>query len=312
MTDAQKGILAIIATCVIWGFSGIYYKMLSHVPPLEVLAHRTVWSVFFLGLVILFKGRVGEVISVLRKPKEVAILVLSALMISMNWFGFIYSIQVGWAVEASLGYYIFPLVAVALGFLFLGERFSFPKAFAIILALIAVLTLSFGLGVTPWISLLLAGTFGLYGFLKRGVNAGPVLSVFIEVLLILPITLIWLYGVHSLGWQGVVETQGGFFGSNVKDTALLAFSGVITGGPLILFSYASKRLTYSTIGLIQYLNPTIQFFVAAVIFGEIITKWHAIAFPLIWIGLAFFSWESWRQDRSARKRSTRAGTSSTT
>ena len=301
-----------IATCVIWGFSGIYYKLLSHVPPLEVLAHRTVWSAFFIGLVILITGRLGEVVAVFRKPKEIAVLMLSALMISANWFGFIYSIQVGWAVEASLGYYIFPLVAVALGFLFLGERFSLSKGVAITLALIAVLILSFGLGVTPWISLLLAGTFGLYGFLKRGVNAGPVLSVLIEVMLLLPIVLIWLYGVHALGWQGVVKTQGGFFGGGVKDTALLAFSGILTGGPLILFSYASKRLAYSTIGLIQYLNPSIQFFVAAVIFGEIVTKWHAIAFPLIWIGLAFYSLESWRQDRSARKRSIRAGTSSTT
>ena len=307
MNDTLKGILAMAAASMIWGLSGMYYKLLAHIPPIEVLSHRSIWSLIFFGALLLATGRTRELFSVLRDGKSLRLLALSAIMISLNWFGFIYSIQIGWAMEASLGYYIFPLVAVALGFLLLGERFRPVQGIAIGLATLAVLALSFGLGVTPWISLFLAGTFGIYGLLKRQVNAGGVMSVFIEVLLLFPLALIWLIGVHKFGWQGQ-----GAFGMNWADSALLVFSGILTGTPLVLFSYAAKRLPFSTLGLIQYLNPTLQFLVAVLVFGEVFTKWHAIAFPMIWIGLAIYSWEVWRQDKSARKRAIKAGTSSTT
>lgn len=307
MNDTTKGIFAMAAASMIWGLSGMYYKLLAHVPPIEVLSHRSIWSLIFFGALLVATSRIPELLNVLRDTKSLRLLAISAIMISLNWFGFIYSIQVGWAMEASLGYYIFPLVAVALGFLLLGERFRPVQGIAIGMATIAVLALSFGLGVTPWISLFLAGTFGIYGLLKRKVNAGGVMSVFVEVLLLSPLALIWLIGVHGFGWQGQ-----GVFGTNWADSALLIFSGILTGTPLVLFSYASKRLPFSTLGLIQYLNPTLQFLVAVLIFGEAFTKWHAIAFPMIWIGLAIYSWEVWRQDKSARKSSIKAGTSSTT
>lgn len=292
---------------VIWGLSGMYYKLLAHVPAMEVLAHRSLWSLVFFGLLLILRGRFHEIITLLSNRRAVALLATSAVMISLNWFAFIYSIQVGWAVEASLGYYIFPLVAVALGFIIFGERFGPVQAVAIALAAIAVLVLSLGLGVTPWVSLFLAATFGIYGLIKRQVSAGGVLSVFVEVLLLSPIAIIWLFGVHQLGWQ-----DGGFFGASWRDSLLLAFSGILTGTPLFLFSYASKRLPYATIGLIQYVNPTLQFLVAVLVFGEAFTKWHAIAFPIIWVGLALYSVEVWRQEKSSRKRASSVGTSSTT
>ncbi len=311
MKEATKGILALVLACTIWGLSGLYYKLLSHVPPLEVLAHRTLWSMAFFGVVILLNGRLSEVKQVFRDYRTLGIIAVTAVMISLNWFGFIFSIQSGWAVEASLGYYIFPLVAVILGYIMLGERFGPAQIVAIILALIAVLTLSFGLGATPWISLFLAITFGIYGLLKQRVNAGPVLSVFVEVLLISPLAAIWLFGVHTFGWTGI-GNGGSVFGSDLRLSLILVFSGILTGGPLILFSYASKRLKYSTVGLVQYLNPTLQFFVAVLVFNEVFTQWHAIAFPLIWTGLGIYSWQSWRQERSSRRASDTFNTQTST
>lgn len=147
----------------------------------------------------------------------------------------------------------------------------------------------------------LAATFGIYGLLKQRVKSGPVLSVFVEVLLIAPLAAIWLLGVHTLGWTGIGE-GGAIFGTDYRLSLILMFSGVLTGGPLILFSYALKRLKLSTVGLVQYLNPTLQFSIAVLIFNEAFTQWHAIAFPLIWIGLGIYSLQSLRQERSMRKR----------
>lgn len=308
MSEALKGVLAMIAACIVWGLSGMYYKLLEHIPPLEVLSHRTIWSFVFFGIVLLFQRRLPQIISTLKNRQLVLMLAFSAIMISANWFTFILSIQKGLAMESSLGYYIFPLVAVVLGYFVLGERFSTVKIIAILIAFVAVVTLGIGLGNPPWISLILALTFGAYGLLKKQMSIGPVISVFIEVLLLAPIALIWLIGVHNFGWSG----QVGVFGTSWRDSVLLMLSGILTGGPLILMSYAARRISLSTLGLVQYLNPTLQFLVATFVFMEPFTKWHAIAFPLIWLGLLIYSLENWRQEKSARKRDITVGTSSTT
>jgi len=314
MSDRTKGITAMIGACIIWGLSGIYYKQLAHVPPLEVLSHRTIWSLAFFIIILSIQRRIPEVWRILRTPRTVAMLTLSAIMISANWFVFILSIQMGCAMQASFGYYIFPLVAVTLGYLVLGERLSAGQKTAVAIAAVAVILLGVGLGNPPWISLILAITFGAYGLIKKQLAVGAAISVAIEVLVLSPIALFWLFGAHNLGWSGMAEIDRsvGVFGSNLSDSLLLMFSGVLTAIPLILFSYAARRVSLSAIGLVQYLNPTLQFLVATFIFSEGFTKWHAIAFPLIWTGLAIYSLDSLRQERSARKRSIKAGTSSTT
>jgi chloramphenicol-sensitive protein RarD len=283
MTEARKGVLAIVAAATIWGLSGIYYKALAAVPPLEVLSHRTLWStVFFLG-VLAAQGRVREAAGLLARPREWAPLVASAAMIAVNWLLFIAAVQQGRALEASLGYYIFPLLAVALGFLVLGERFTARQSAAIGLAAVAVVVLALGQGAAPWTALALAGSFGAYGLVKNRVRVGPVMSVFLETLLIAPLALLWL---AALG--------GGAFGRDWGTSLMLAFSGPLTGGPLMLFSFAARRIPYATVGLVQYLNPTLQFAVAVALFGEPFSVWHAVAFGLIWAGLALYSWGSWR------------------
>ncbi|SIO29175.1 chloramphenicol-sensitive protein RarD [Rhodovulum sp. ES.010] len=310
--EARNGVLAMVGACVIWGLSSMYYKLLAHVPPLEVLGHRTLWSLVFFGLVLAAQGRLTEIARLVARPRALAVVFLAALAISTNWFFFIFSIQTGHAVEASLGYYIFPLVAVALGFAFLGERHSAAKWVAVAMACIAVAGLTWGLGVAPWASLALAGTFGIYGLLKRAVPAGPVVSVTTEVLLLAPLALVWLWGVHAQGWTGLTGRHLATFGHDLSDSLLLMLSGPLTATPLILFSYASKRVSYATVGLVQYLNPTLQFLVATMVFREAFTPWHGFAFALIWAALALYSAESLRQERASRRASISVGTSGTT
>jgi chloramphenicol-sensitive protein RarD len=308
MSEPVKGVLAVVLACTIWGLSGLFFRAIAQVPPAEVLAHRVIWSVAFLGAVLVAQGRLGELAEAARRGRNWAVLCTTSLLIAANWFGFVVAIQSGRGLEASLGYYVFPLVAIALGYLVLGERFSRLQAAAIALALAAVAALTLGLGAPPWIALLLATTFGCYGLLKNRLGLGPVISVFFETAILAPLALVWLSGLHGGAWIDPSGRPGGFFlGDDPRTTVLLALSGpLMTGGPLILFSYAARRIRLATLGLVQYLNPTLQFVVAVLAFGETFTIWHAVAFPMIWAGLALYSWQAWRLDRAARRTKTSA------
>lgn len=303
MTEAGKGVAALIAACTIWGLSGLFYKFLAHVPPIEILAHRTLWSLVFFTLLLLLQGRMGQLRLALGSPRSLAIVLFAALMISINWFIFILSIQIGRATEASLGYYLFPLVAVLIGRAVFAERLSRMQALAVGLATLAVTILTLGLGVAPWIALILSVSFGLYGLVKKRLSAGPVVSVTAEVLVLAPIACVVLLMAHR---------DGGAFGADLKDSLLLMMSGIQTAGPLMLFSYASKRVRMGTVGLIQYINPTLQFIVAVVIFLEPFQGWQIIAFALIWVALALYSAASVSLERAARRARVKASTSSTT
>jgi chloramphenicol-sensitive protein RarD len=304
MTEAGKGVVALIAACTVWGLSGLYYKLLSHVPPIEILAHRTIWSLVFFAMILLVQGRLSALVAALGSARAVAIVVFAALMISTNWFVFILSIQIGQATEASLGYYLFPLVAVGIGRVAFGERLNRMQGLAVGLAAIAVTVLTLGLGAAPWIALVLSVSFGLYGLVKKRLSVGPVVSVTAEVLVLTPVALVVLYLTHRTG--------GGAFGADLGDTLLLMFAGILTAGPLMLFSYASKRVRMGTVGLVQYINPTLQFIVAVMIFAEPFTTWHLIAFALIWAALALYSAASIALERTARRDRVNASTLSTT
>lgn len=312
MSDAQKGVLAIVSASCIWGLSALYYRFLLHVPPLEVLAHRTVWSMVFFALVLAFQGRLSDLLYVYADRKRLLLILVSGLMISINWFMFIFSIQIGRAVESSFGYYIFPLIAVLFGVVLLGEKMTRAKWAAVGLASLAVLTLSFGLGGLPLISLLVAVTFGIYGLIKSQLDIGPVLSTSAEVLLLTPLALIWLGGVHWGGWTGLNGVNVGAFGNSWPETIGLIMAGPVTAIPLLLFSYASRRVSLSTVGLVQYLNPTLQAMVAVLVLGERFTPWHGVAFPLIWLGLGIYSFAAIGLERAARKAARVSGTVSMT
>ncbi len=302
MTDGAKGILAMIAACTVWGLSGIYYKLLDHVPPLEILGHRTIWGLVFFLVVLGAQGRLHALPTAMKTGRAFATIAFAALLISVNWFVFISSIQLGHATEASLGYYMFPLAAVFFGAIFYRERLNRAQLVSVGLAAVAVIVLSAGLQVAPWVSLLLAITFALYGAVKKSLATGPVISVTAEVTLLAPLALGWLIMVHLRG--------EGHFGAGAGTSLMLMFSGVLTAVPLILFSYAARRASLATIGLVQYLNPTLQFLVATLIFREAFTVWHAVAFAIIWTALAIYSASSLRQSRAAR-RARAAGASGT-
>jgi chloramphenicol-sensitive protein RarD len=304
MTEGQKGVLGMVLASTVWGLSSLFYKLLDHVPPLEVLSHRTLWSCLFFLAVLLLQGRIGRVRLVLTDRQAIPLILVAALTIAANWFCFILAIQIGMATEASLGYYIFPLVAVLLGVLVFREHLSRSQALAVGLATLAVVLLTLGLGVAPWISLLISATFGLYGMLKKKLDVGPVVSVTVEVLLLTPVALIVLFAQWQSG-QGV-------FGMNLQDSLLLMLSGPLTATPLMLFSAAAHRVSLSTVGLVQYLNPTLQFLCAVLVFREPFGLWHAIAFALIWTALAIYSVSAIRQERAARRQASASAGVSTT
>jgi chloramphenicol-sensitive protein RarD len=302
MRRETAGLLMMLGACSIWGLSPLYYALLKHIPALDVLAHRVVWSfVFFSGLLAL-QRRLGEV-AFLFAPRRIGWVVLAAAMISVNWFLFIWSVGQARVTEASLGYFIFPLVSVVLGALFFGERLTRREMAAVALAAAAVGLLTLGLGVAPWISLTLAATFGVYGALKKRLAAGPVVSVTGEVLVTLPIALIVLW--DSPAGPGAVMSGA----MPLRDLALLVVSGPLTAGPLVLFSGAARRLRLATVGLMQYINPTLQFIAAVAILGEPLGFWYGVAFPMIWVALGLYSAAVIAQERS---RAMAAATSSAT
>ena len=285
ISDVSKGIAAIVAAALTWGLAPLYYRLLNDIPPIDILCHRILWSFVFFALVLAARRRLPELGCAVSDRSQVWLILLASIFVSFNWFFFIYAIQVGKLTEASLGYYIYPLVSVVFGYVLFRERFSPLQWAAVGLVTLAVATLTWGLGVVPGISLVLATSFSAYGAVKKKLSTGPLVSVTAEVLLLLPLVLGWLM----------------FFSSTADLTpgalALLVLSGPLTGAPLILFSYAAKKVRLATMGLISYLNPTLQFLVAALIFVEPVTGWHMSALAMIWIALAAYSWVAWRQDR---------------
>lgn len=288
MTAARSGVWMVLAACVVWGVAPLYYRFLGRVPAAELMAHRSVWSLVIFGAMLGGQGRLATLTGLWRNP-EFGRIALAAALISFNWFTFIWAVQRGHAVEAGLAYYIFPLMAVVLGVLTLGERLSRLQGLAVALATLAVAVLTWGLGVAPWLALALAASFAAYSRIKRGLVTAAAVTVTAEVALITPPALAWLIWLEVSG-QGA-------FGHDLQASLLLPVAGLITAGPLILFSWGAQRVRLSTLGLAQYLNPTLQIGCATLIMGDAFTAWHAGALALVWAALVLYSAESWRQER---------------
>ena len=275
MTQPVKGAIAMLLACLTWGFAPLYYSFLSHLGPEEILSHRTLWSVVTFVSVIAVTGRRRETLRVLKLPKTMALILLAGVMIGINWYVFIFSVGAGRVTESSLGYYIFPLVMVLLGLVVFRETLSKLQWMSVALAVIAVIVLTYGLGRAPWLAMIISFTFGIYGLLKRIIKVDSVISVTLEVVFLLP------FAVAYLCWFGSMP--------DAPTLALLMFSGLITAGPLMLMTYATQTVRMATVGLVQYLNPVLQFFCAIVLLGEVLTSWHMIAIGLIWTALAFYT-----------------------
>ncbi|MBM7844877.1 EamA family transporter RarD [Herpetosiphon giganteus] len=282
----KRGILYAAGAYACWGFFPLYWKMLSSVPALEILAHRMAWSLIFVGFLVLIRGQMGQFLQVLRNRRTVLIYATSAFLLGINWYVYIWAVNANHVVESSLGYFINPLVNVGLGMLFLGERVRRWQGIAIGLATIGVIYLSVALGVLPWIALALAFTFGFYGLIRKTAALDSLQGLALETVV--------FFG-PAAGYLLWLETQGkaAFGHQSWTVTLLLAGAGIVTAIPLLLFAAGARQIPMTTLGLLQYINPTMQFSLGVLLYHEPISGAKLIGFAIIWIALALYSLESY-------------------
>ena len=276
------GAFAALAAFSIWGFIPLYFKAVSHLPAFEILAHRIVWTVFFVGMLIIITGNFKNVHAVFANRKLLATLLLSSLQISLNWLVFIWAISHDMVLQSSLGYFINPLVNVALGLIFLKERLRLLQWVAVGLSVIGVGNLIIQHGTIPWVALTLAISFGLYGLVRKIAVVDAQTGLFVETTIILPPVLAYLIYIGIKG-------TGAFNPMDIQLTGLLMMAGLMTATPLVLFAIAAKRLLLSTIGFFQYIAPTGHFLLAVFLYNEPFTDAHKVTFVLIWMALAIYT-----------------------
>lgn len=280
--DATRGFAYAFAAYLLWGFLPLYMKAVSHIPPLEIVAHRILWSVPVAGVVLLVLGRTGDIRAAFRHPRTLLMAAVTAAIISVNWAVYVWAISADRTVETALGYYINPLVSMLLGAMLLGERFNRTQLVALGLATLAVVILTVEAGGLPWVSLALAFSFAAYGYLRKTLPVGPSQGFFLEVLLLSVPCLAYLGWLHAAG-------EGHFLDSSFNFWMLLA-SGPVTAIPLILFAFGAKLLRISTIGIMQYIAPTMIAIIGVFVFGEPFGPYRLLAFALIWCALALYTW----------------------
>jgi len=288
------GSLYAVGCYSIWGVLPVYWKWLSALPATTILAHRIVWSVLFSALLLSATRRWRELRAVLSGRETVVPLLASSLLIGCNWLVFIWAVNHARVLETSLGYYLTPLVNVALGRALLGERLAPLQMAAVGLAAAAVVQLVAGVTEVPWVALVLATTFAFYGLVRKIAPVSPIPGLAVETLLLSPVALGYLVFL-------AVRGPGAFPAGQPREVALLLSTGVVTATPLLLFAAAARRLPLSTLGFFQYIGPSITLVVAIVSFGEPFTHRQAVTFGLIWLALALFSFASVRLQREARR-----------
>lgn len=290
-TDGRRqGVILGLFCYIVWGFFPVYFKSVQVVPPVEMVSHRIIWSLAFLLIPIAWKGMWPEIAAVLKRPKVLAALGATTLLIACNWLVFVYAVSSGEVLQSSLGYFINPLVSVLLGFLFLKERLERAQWISLLLVTAGVLYLTLEYGRIPWVSLLLAITFGLYGLIRKALHVEPLAGLTVETLLLAPLALLYLVHLDRSG-------TGIFLAKSRNLDLLIPLSGVVTAVPLLMFAAAAKKLRLATIGFLQYITPTIHFILAVTVYGEIFTKTDLISFSLIWCGLALYSLHAYRRLR---------------
>jgi len=290
---AASGLAAAIGAFVLWGIFPLYLKPLSDVSALQIMAHRIVWCCLLVFAWLGLRGELTEVRDALADPATRRRLMASALLISMNWLVYVWAVTHGHTVEASLGYFINPLLNVVLGVLLLHERLSRPQWVAIALAAAGVAYLTVFAGRPPWIALVLAASFGTYGLIRKVVNVESVPGLAAETLLLAPFALSFLLWIEAQG-----SGSFGHVGAGVN--ALLVGSGLVTALPLALFAYGARLIPYSTIGVVQYIGPTLQLLIGVLVFHEPFSRNRAVGFVMIWTALAIYAVDGmWRRRRGA-------------
>lgn len=279
--DTPEGLAFAISAYVLWGFLPLYMKLAAHIGAAEVVAHRVIWSVPVAGLLLVVLGRTRDIKLVFRSPRMLAMGLLTATLVTFNWGIYVWAISTGQAVEAALGYYINPLFSIFLGRVLLGESLNRAQTVAIGLAVVAVAILAVETGSLPWAALALTVSWGFYAFFKKALPIGPNQGFLLEVLILLPLALAYI------AW---LSAQGeGHFLASASDTWLLLGMGLVTAVPLLVYANGAKLLRLSTIGILQYIAPTMIFLIAVFVFEEPFGRAHMIAFPLIWAALVIYS-----------------------
>lgn len=290
MNPQLCGVLFGLAAFISWGFLPAYWKQLQAVPPCEILCHRIVWSCIFLIIIISMQKRWGEVRSLVKTPAKLKGLILSSLIIGCNWFVYIWAVNTGRVVETSLGYYINPMINVLLGYLLLNEKFSRLQCIALLFALAGVIYSLIAYGDLPLFALTLAVSFAFYGYSRKKIQAAPLPGLLIETMvLFIPAAgyiLFRLFSAHSC------------FMTDPGLTLWMIGSGVVTSLPLLWFAETAKRLTLSTLGILQYIAPSIAFILGVFVYEEPFTRHNLITFGCIWVGVVIYTGESVKGSRS--------------
>jgi chloramphenicol-sensitive protein RarD len=291
-SNRRTGLFFGLGAYLLWGVMPLYFKLLTVVPPIEIVANRILWSLIILAILVSLWRRWGAVRAAVASMRILLILLLTAALIATNWLVYVWGVVNGHVLETSLGYYLNPLFNVLLGVVLLKERLSRAQVAAVLLAASGVAVLAWGAASGLWISLSLAFSFGLYGFIRKVAPVDALEGLSVETALLAPASLAYLLWAHQ-GLAGLAA-----FGP--WTTFLLVLGGAITAIPLLLFNAAAKRLPYSTLGFLQYIAPSLQFLLAVLAFGEAFTPVHAICFGAIWTALAIFAVEGLRLGRQAR------------
>ena len=292
---ARAGVLYAIAAYSMWGFAPVYFKAIKAIPATEILMHRIVWSMLILVVLAFGLKNIHKVKAALRQPAVLKTLLISGVLLAGNWLLFIWAVNNDHLLEASLGYYINPLINVLLGFVFLGERLYRLQQVAVGLALIGVSYLVISVGHLPWIALVLAGSFGIYGLLRKQVAVDSLPGLLIETSMMMPFALGY--------WIWFASPSADFTQNSSSLNLLLMAAGIVTTAPLLCFTAAAKRLMYSTLGFFQYIGPSVMFILAVALYNEPLEPARLVTFGFVWTALALFSFDSYRRYRQQRRTS---------
>ena len=282
--NETSGILYAASAYAFWGFVPLYWRLLGDVPPFELTVHRILWCALFISAITLIRDRVSHILTIFRTPRLIGMLAVTSVLITCNWTLFIYCVATNQLVEASLGYYMTPLVSFAAGIAFFGERMSRIRLLGLALAVLAVIIQMIGLGHIPWIGPALALSFGFYGYFRKLAPVAALDGLLVETLLLFPVTL-------GLVGFCVVKGTGAFPSHNLLKDALLICGGPLTAVPLAFFAAGARRIRLTTLGFLQYVSPTITLLLATFGFHEAFTRTSAIAFVCVWTALAIVALE---------------------
>ncbi|MCX7921114.1 MAG: EamA family transporter RarD [Clostridia bacterium] len=276
------GVLYGALAFTIWGFLPLYWKLLKEIPPDEILAHRVFWSFIFVVAILAFTGGWSNLIGILRDRKSMGLVILCSIFIAINWFAYIWAVNSNHIVECSMGYYINPLMSVLLGMSVLKEKLNIYQYAALLLAAAGVLIITVQYGRIPWVSLILAVSFALYGLVKKLLKVNSTVGLALETAVIMPAAVIFLVFKQ-------VQGTGALSSVSVPTILLLLLSGIATATPLLLFAKGANRVELATIGFLQYISPTISLMLGVFVYKEHFSKIHLISFGLIWAGLVVYS-----------------------